>query len=39
MFYTLNIVMKHCDAPMLNILSVSKLQISPSITLFFISEI
>ena len=32
MFYTANIVIKHCDASKANILSVSKLQSSPSIS-------
>lgn len=36
MFYTVNIVIKHCDASKVNILSVSKLQSSPSITVLLV---
>ena len=39
MFYTMNIVMKHRGTPMANILSVSELQSSPSITLLLLCEI
>lgn len=36
MFYTMNIVIKHYDAPNVNILSVSKLQSPPFITVLLV---